>query len=177
MTRYRGTSILAMAATAGLILWGCAEDGSLMSLCGDGRATSGEACDDGNLTPGDGCSATCTIESPTGIQPTLASIQQYVFTPICASCHYSYGGSIPALDSKEISYAELVGVESYVCSNGIGGYAQRVEPYQPDASCLVMVIEGAQGAGGFFMPPSPMRPLSRDQIDAIRGWITLGAAP
>jgi mono/diheme cytochrome c family protein len=117
------------------------------------------------------------VENATGIQPTLASIQQHVFGPICSSCHYSYGGSIPALDSAEISYAELVNVESYFCSNGVGGWAKRVEPYQPDGSCLVMVLEGAQGAGGLFMPPSPMRPLSRDQIDAIREWIARGANP
>jgi len=144
--------------------------------CGDGLEEGFEQCDDGNLTPGDGCSASCTVESPTGIQPTLASIQQYVFSPICASCHYP-GGSIPSLNSIEISYAELVNVESFFCSNGSGGYAKRVEPYQPDASCLVMVIEGAQGAGGLSMPPSPIRPLNADQKEAIREWITLGAAP
>lgn len=176
MTRFRGTLILAIAAAAGLTLWGCAENGSLMSICGDGVKSLGEACDDGNLAPGDGCSPTCTVENATGLQPTLASIQQYVFGPICSSCHHS-GGSVPSLDSIETSYAELVNVESFFCSDGVGGWATRVEPYQPDASCLVMMIEGAQGAGGLFMPPSPMRPLGQDEIDAIREWITRGANP
>jgi len=176
VTRFRGTLILAIAAAAGLAYWGCAENGSLMGACGDGITGPGEACDDGNLANGDGCSAMCTIESATGLQPTLASIQQYVFSPICASCHYP-GGSIPSLDSMAASYADLFNVESFFCSNGSGGYAKRVEPYQPDASCLVMVIEGAQGAGGLSMPPSPIRPLNADQKEAIREWITLGAAP
>ena len=177
MTRFRGTSILAIAAAAGLAYWGCAENGSLMGACGDGITGPGEACDDGNLANGDGCGAMCTIEDPTGIQPTLAAIQQYVFSPICASCHYSDGGYPPYLETKEDSWANLVGVESFVCSDGSGGYAKLVEPYQPDASCVVMVIEGANGAGGIFMPKSPMRPLNADQIEAIREWITLGAAP
>ena len=142
-----------------------------MSICGDGIKSLGEACDDGNLTPGDGCSATCTVESV-----TLADIQHEIFDPICSSCHHP-GGSVPSLDSIETSYAQLVNVESGFCSDGIGGYADRVVPYQPDASCIVMVIEGAQGAGGLIMPPLPMRPLSRQQIDAIREWIALGAAP
>ena len=173
---FRGTLILALAVTAGLTFWGCAEDGSLMSICGDGIKSFGEACDDGNLTPGDGCSANCTVENATGLQPTLASIQQHVFGPICSTCHHA-GGSVPNLDAIETSYAELVNVESYFCSDGISGWAKRVEPHQPDASCLVMVIEGAQGAGGLFMPPFPMRPLSREQIVAIRDWIALGANP
>lgn len=171
MTRFRGTLILAIAAAAGLAYWGCAENGSLMSVCGDGIKDPGEACDDGDTRPGDGCSAICTIESV-----TLAKIQREIFDPICATCHHS-GGSIPSLDSIEISYAELVDIESGFCSNGSGGYAKRVEPFQPDASCLVMVIEGAQGAGGLSMPPPPIRPLNADQIEAIREWITLGAAP
>ncbi len=170
--RFRPGILPALVALAALALWGCAEDGSRM--CGDGILSPGETCDDGNRADGDGCSQVCSIESETGIQPTIASIQQNVFTPRCFECHHQ-GGQAPHFDSAEISYSSLVDVTSFWCEGQDGTSALLVKPFYPDDSCLVMMVEGLSGAGGLVMPPSPMFPLNQEQNDAIREWIAQGA--
>ena len=174
MNRFRPGILPALVAVVALALSGCAEDGSLM--CGDGIVSPGETCDDGNSVAGDGCSQVCTIESETGIQSTIASIQQHVFTPRCFECHHQ-GGQAPHFDSAEISYSSLVDIPSVWCDGENGTAAPLVKPFDPDASCLVMMVEGLPGAGGLVMPPSPMFPLDQEQEDAIREWIAQGALP
>lgn len=168
MTRSDRTVVLALALLA---VVACAEDGLGMGVCGNDLLDPFEACDDGNLTPGDGCSATCTIETDPGIEPTLASIQSNVFSPICSTCHRPGGaGQFMLLDTEEHSYADLVLVDySFLCSG------RRVEPGNPDASCLVLKLEGSLQAGGERMPPFPLPPLSDEQLGAIREWIAQGA--
>jgi mono/diheme cytochrome c family protein len=130
-----------------LTFWGCAEDGSMMP-------------------------------SPEGeIQPTLASIQEHVFTPICSACHVQGGtGALMLLDTEANSYEHLVGVNappaSYYCRPW-----PRVSPGDPDNSCIVMKLEDAPGILGDPMPRPPLPRLDQEQIDAIRQWIADGANP
>jgi hypothetical protein len=126
-----------------LAFCGCAEDGTLM---GDG---------------GDGITL-----------PTLASIQENVFTPICSVCHVPGGTGPMPLNTEAASYDSLVNAGfSFTCA------VPRVVPGDPDGSCLVLKIEGSVLASGNPMPPPPAPSLGQEEIDAIREWILQGAAP
>jgi cysteine-rich repeat protein len=140
--------------------------------CGNGRQEGSEQCDDGNGVAGDGCSGFCTLEDvEPGIEPTLASIQRFVFTPICSVCHWPAGtGQFMHLHTEDASYENLVLIDySFLCSG------RRVEPGNPDASCLVLKLEGSSQAGGERMPSGGAPPLTAEQIGAIRQWILDGA--
>jgi len=110
-----------------------------------------------------------------GVQPTLQSIQDNVFTPICSACHtgptnYTLG-ALPAgmdLTSLGTSFAELVGVASLQ-----NPALERVDPGDPDASWLIRKIENTQTVGQ-RMPPVGAA-LDQATIDAIRQWIADGA--
>jgi CopC domain-containing protein len=103
------------------------------------------------------------------LTPDLTSIQDNVFTPICTRCHI--GASAPEglqLDAAH-SYSLLVGVPSVEQPNVL-----RVSPGNPDASYIVLKLEGASGISGGRMPlGGPYLPQST--IDVIRQWITDGA--
>jgi cysteine-rich repeat protein len=158
----------ALAVLAVLALWGCAEDGTLM--CGDGIEGVFEECDDGNKDDGDGCDASCRIEGDPGLEPTLASIQLNIFTPICAVCHFPGGTGPMPLHNEDASYDSLLLFPfSFTCA------VRRVDPGNPDGSCLVLKIEGSTQASGAPMPPPPAAPLSQEEIDTIREWILQGA--
>lgn len=90
-----------------------------------------------------------------------------MFTPICTECHS--GGAAPeglVLEEGQ-SYSRLVNVPS-VQDNTL----DRVEPGQPDNSYLVRKIEGT---GLNDRMPQGRPPLTNEQIQAIRQWITDGA--
>ena len=98
------------------------------------------------------------------------SIQDNVFTPICSQCHI--GASAPEglqLDAAH-SYNLLVGTPS----NEQPGLL-RVNPGDPNNSYMVRKIEGAPGISGGQMPLGET-PLPQGTIDAIRQWISNGAA-
>jgi hypothetical protein len=98
------------------------------------------------------------------------SIQDNVFTPICSQCHI--GASAPEglqLDAAH-SYNLLVGVPSNEQPSLL-----RVNPGDPNDSYMVRKIEGAQGISGGQMPLGET-PLPQGTIDAIRQWISNGAA-
>lgn len=124
----------------------------------------------GNATAGGDFVATFTIA---GIQPTLQSIQDNVFTPLCSSCHTGPTSAIlPSgldLTSLSMSYLGLVNTPSLEV-----GSLDRVEPGNPNASYLVQKIEGT-AAVGVRMPATGV-PLDAAAIAAIRQWITNGAA-
>jgi hypothetical protein len=97
------------------------------------------------------------------------SIQDNVFTPICAQCHI--GASAPEglqLDPGH-SYNLLVGVPSVEQPNLL-----RVKAGDPDNSYMVHKIEGLAGISGGQMPLGET-PLPQATIDAIRQWIANGA--
>jgi cysteine-rich repeat protein len=171
---------IAVVLLALLAACGCAEDGALM--CGDGTWDLFEECDDGNRISGDGCSADCVLEAEPEpepdpeVFPTLGSIQENVFTPQCAlsECHIPGTAAPMALHTEDDSYQNLVvyPFPSPYCTNP---FLRRVQPGEPDRSCLVLKIEASPSAGGDPMPPAPNPPLIQNQIDAIREWITQGA--
>jgi hypothetical protein len=142
--RFKSWAALLLAAAAA----GCAGNG-------DGLNQNGQS-----LSAGD-----------TGgpVSADFQSIQDNVFTPICAQCHI--GASAPEglqLDAGH-SYNLLVGVPSSEQPNLL-----RVKPGDPDDSYMVHKIEGAPGIDGGQMPLGET-PLPQATIDAIRQWISNGA--
>jgi len=102
------------------------------------------------------------------IKPTLTSIQENIFTPVCASCH---GGASPAagqdLSSIESSIANLVNVES---SNPL---YKRVLPSSSLESFLYLKVAGDSKAGARMPLGQPA--LDEMSIQAIKQWIDDGA--
>lgn len=138
------------------------------------RDAGGLALDgDGDGADGGDFSARFTVgDRFVGLQPTLASIQEAVFTPICTACHY---GPLPAgelnLEAGN-SAAGLIGVKRPFDPE------IRVIPGDAANSFLVVKLDGnlplpSQGQqmplGGPFLPPTA--------IAVIRAWIDAGAAP
>lgn len=103
-----------------------------------------------------------------GIQPTLSSIQENVFTPICSTCH---GGANPAagqnLSNIENSIANLINV------NSSNPQFKRVLPGSSDESYLYLKVTGNSQAGAQM--PLGQRALDQDTINAIKQWIDDGA--
>ncbi len=138
-----------LAAVLALLLvgtWGCAGEGTGLD-------------EYGNLLGG-------TI-APLG--PTLAGIQDHIFTPICTACHTGAGAPLGLALDEGVAFQNLVSVESV----GIPGM-NRVDPGKADSSYLVWKVEGQTGIVGGQMPLN-LTPLSTEQITAIRGWIDAGA--
>lgn len=115
-----------------------------------------------------GCTEKITLPTETQGPPqvfvTPDSIQT-IFTNSC-SCH---SGSSPAAGmdlSEGNSYAFIVNVGSNACAP-----LDRVEPGDPDNSCIVQRIEGT------VAPQMPLggSPLDPADIAKIRSWITQGA--
>lgn len=111
------------------------------------------------------------VRTPAGpLAPTLSSIQERIFSPICAAaCHT--GASAPlglALDAG-VARANLVGVASVEQPAML-----RVRPSQPDSSYLIWKLEGRAGITGGRMPLG-LAPLTAEELNAIRQWIAAGA--
>lgn len=168
-------------AVADLTMSPSAEDTYRVRLVGSGAAViadlSANALDgefSGAFPSGDGTAggdfvAQFTVE---GVQSTLQSIQDNVFTPSCAGCHAGGGASLPAsldLTSATASFANLVDVVSVQ-----NAALDRVTAGDADNSYLVQKLEGTQTAGQ-QMPLGGM-PLDQPTIDAIREWIDTGAS-
>jgi len=139
----------------------------------DGMALDGEFA--GDFPSGDGQEGGDFVAAfeVAGLQPTLDSIQQNIFTPTCATvgCHTGPAGpALPAgmdLSTADASFANLVGVDSI----GQAG-TLRVAPGNAGASYLVMKLEGtATGARMPFGGPY----LDQATIDTVRAWIDAGA--
>jgi len=110
---------------------------------------------------------------PAVLAPTLASIQENVFTPTCAKvgCH---SGVTPTghmnLEAGN-SAASLINVVS------TGDPTKtRVIPSDPDDSLLIKKLEGTQTVGR-QMPRDGPPYLPQETIDVIRQWILDGAMP
>lgn len=108
------------------------------------------------------------------LQPTLASIQQEIFTPICSGCHTGpMGAGLPAgmdLTSAAASFDNLVSIDS-VQQPGLA----RVAPGDPDASYLVQKLEGTAAVGARMPQGGPF--LDAATMAVVRQWISEGANP
>lgn len=105
---------------------------------------------------------------PTEIEPTLASIQTHVFTPICTACHAGAAAPQGLRLEAGVSYGMLVNVPSV----GVPSI-DRVEPGSPGNSFLIHKLEGTQAAGARMPFGGPY--LDAQTIAIIRQWITDGA--
>lgn len=142
--------------------------GLLAAACGGGGGGGGTGGDTGGDTGGGYGDGTDSDDGGTAVQPTLASIQANVFTPICTECHA--GASAPeGLRLEEgMSHGMLVNVASSQVPE-----LMRVEPGDPDNSYLIQKLEGTNAVGQRMPLGGPY--LSADTIAAIRQWITDGA--
>lgn len=108
-------------------------------------------------------------------EPTIESIQDHVFTPICTECHIGAGAPNGlVLADAQTSYDNLVGVLAVESPS-----FYRVLAGDPDASYIVHKLEGTQDSG-VRMPngcPVTQPCLDAETIGIIRDWIAAGAAP
>ena len=135
------------------VLW-LAISATLLGCAGDGEGL------DENGRPED--------SGPLPLVPTFASIQQNVFTPICARCHAGAAAPTGLRLDEGFSYAMIVNVASVEVPG-----LRRVRPGDPDLSYLVQKIEGRAAVGQRMPLNSP--PLPQATIDVIKQWIRDGA--
>ncbi len=138
----RATALLA-ALTGG---WACAGDGTGLDALGN------------------------PLGSTVPLGPTLAGIQDNIFTPICTQCHTGAAAPLGLALDAGVAFQNLVGVSSVEKPE-----MRRVQAGNPDASYLIWKVEGRAGIIGVRMPLG-LPPLSAEQIAAVRGWIQSGAA-
>jgi hypothetical protein len=109
-----------------------------------------------------------------GVQPTLQSIQENVFTPICSACHTGpTGPNLPAgmdLSSEAASLTSLVQAPSIQSPA-----TMRVERGDANNSYLIEKLEGTASVGDRMPRGGPF--LEQATVDAIRAWIDSGANP
>ena len=107
---------------------------------------------------------------PTGLQPTLASIQDNVFTVDCAvsGCHGGAGAQQGLRLDPGFAAGNLINVPSPRDPNLI-----RVVPGNPDASFIIQKLEGTQTLGDRMPDGGPY--LQQSTTDVIRQWIQDGA--
>lgn len=104
----------------------------------------------------------------TTVLPTLESIQDNVFTPVCTTCHAGAAAPQGLRLEEGMSLAMLVNVPSVEVPALL-----RVEPGNPDDSYLIQKIEGTAAVGERM--PLGGAALPAATIAAIRQWITDGA--
>jgi hypothetical protein len=135
----------------------------LSAACLAGCAGSGEGLDQ-NGQPITGANM------PSGpIQPTLESIEENVFTPICSKCHIGAGAPEGLQLDAAHAYNNLVGVPSAEEPS-----FQRIDPGNPNSSYLILKIENAMGIEGGQMPLGE-QPLTQATMAAIVQWVANGA--
>jgi hypothetical protein len=102
------------------------------------------------------------------LQPTFASIQEHVFTPICTACHAGAAAPLGLRLDEGSSYALLVNAPSVEVPA-----LHRVQPSDPDASYLIQKLEGIAAVGGRMPLNAPALPPAT--IAVVRQWIADGA--
>ena len=104
------------------------------------------------------------------LEPTLESIQANIFNAVCAvKCHKGSRAKKGLRLEEGESYQHLVNVDSKEKPN-----MKRVLPFFSENSYIIWKLEGRSGISGKQMPLN-LNPLPKEQIDAIRDWIDLGA--
>jgi len=115
---------------------------------------------------------------PAGLQPTLASIQDNVFTVTCAvsGCHSGAGAPFGLQLDPGFSAGNLINVVSPRDPDPANPTYIRVIPFDPDASFLIQKLDGTQTLGN-RMPDNGPPYLTTATINVIRQWIQDGALP
>ena len=106
-----------------------------------------------------------------GLQPTLASLQEEIFTPRCATCHTGNGDVLPGmmdLSNAEATYISLINSASTEFPT-----LPLIAPGMSTNSYLVRKIEGTQLVGSQM--PLQGGPLTTQEIISIKSWIDQGA--
>jgi len=113
-----------------------------------------------------------------GTAQSFTSISQSILTPRCATsaCHSGNppANNVPVSLDAERAWDELVGAG--VPSTQLPSM-NLVEPGHPEASYLMLKLQGTQaidGGTGMQMPIGA-EPLGTDELEAIAAWITNGA--
>jgi len=110
---------------------------------------------------------------PTPTPISFTEIQTDIFTPNCATSGCHSGGSPPEglLLDEGFSYAYIVNQPSNRYSGAV-----LILPTDPDNSYLIQKLEGGlTGPIKGSQMPRNAAPLSPEQIQIIRDWITEGA--
>ena len=128
--------------------------------CIAGCAGNGEGLDENGRPIGAGGATPLTAD--------LQSIQDHVFTPICAQCHTGAAAPLGFRLDQDASYAMLVNTPSSEVPS-----LRRVAPGDPDNSYIIEKLEGRAAVGGQM--PLGQPPLPQATIDVIRQWIANGA--
>jgi len=139
--------------------------GSLVVMDTMGNALDGDA--DG--LPGGDFTAVFTVVP---LLPSLASIQNTIFTPLCSGCHVE--GGIAGFTGLWLDTANTVSTLIAVASFEVPALL-RVEPGNPDDSYLIRKLEGTAAVGEQMPQGGPF--LSPQTIGIIRQWIADGALP
>ncbi len=167
-----------MTATFDMSSTGSVNDTYQVTLIGSGGTTiqdlDANALDgefSGAFPSGDGAAGGDFIAEFTvdGIQATLTSIQENIFTPTCSGCHSGPGGSA-GLDLSSISASFMALVN--IASSQVGALS-LVNPGDPDNSYLIQKLEGTAAVGAQMPRFAPA--LDQPTIDAVRQWISDGA--
>ncbi len=121
-----------------------------------------------------GCS---TPPEPATLQPSLSSIQTFIFDSSCAdsTCHSATAHAGNLVLEKGQSYAQLVDVFADNAAAKNAGL-KRVLVGDPDSSFLLTKVNKIVDLNhGQVMPPSMPEGLAAAQLAAIRDWIVAGA--
>ncbi len=121
---------------------------------------------------------TTTTTTTSTLPPLWSAIHAQVIGPRCAPCHGPNGG-LGGLEDCDTAHANLVDVPSTEHPG-----MDRVEPTDPESSWLMHKLDGTQGdfsaecVGMFCGAQMPLGGpfLSAGERDAVRTWITNGAA-
>lgn len=137
------------------VLWRLHAALLLAGLAGTASAGLGASgCDDLS-----GLAVTPNVDFAREIQPILDAN--------CTGCHGDGGAA--GLDLRAgASYEQLVGVVATTNPD-----AERVVPFEPDASVLLAAINCSDPGGPAFQMPGP----TREQRALVRDWIAQGALP
>ena len=111
---------------------------------------------------------TVEIAAPSGLSPTLSSIQTEIFNPSCFECHGDQAAQAGLDLTEGESFSNLVNVQSVQVTLDL------VEPNDAENSYLIHKLEGRPSIVGDLMPAGAPA-LTTAHIDVIKQWINSGA--
>ena len=147
-----------------LLLGACAGNGEGLDQNGNPIGSSS----------GSGSSSSSGSGSSSGATVSFQTIQDQVFTPICAQCHAGASAPEGMQLTQGVAYSMIVGVPS-----AEQAALKRIAPGDPDNSYLVQKIMGTAAVGAQMPDGCPVTQpcLSAATIDLIRQWVSEGAPP